>query len=59
MFKRVQTPILQSAFLQASETLARVRKLAQRTPELMQINIGAKQVNVVKGENPQVEVGPD
>lgn len=49
----------QRAFLQASETLARVRKLAQRTPELMQINIGAKQVNVVKGENPQIQAGPD
>jgi hypothetical protein len=36
----------QHAFLRACESLARVRKLAQRTPELMQINIGAQQVNV-------------
>jgi hypothetical protein len=34
------------AFLRASETLARVQKLVRRTPELMQINIGAQQVNV-------------
>jgi hypothetical protein len=38
------------AFLRASETLARVQKLARRAPELMQINIGAQQVNVTQNQ---------
>ncbi len=38
------------SFTHACTTLARVRKLAQRTPEIMQINFGAQQVNMVKGE---------
>ncbi len=38
------------SFTHACTTLARVRKLAQRTPEIMQINFGAQQVNLVKGE---------
>lgn len=38
----------QSRFLRACTTLARIRKMAGRTPELMQLNIGAQQVNVAQ-----------
>jgi hypothetical protein len=38
------------AFLRASETRARVQKLARRAPELMQINIAAHQVNVAQNQ---------
>ncbi len=37
----------QRRFLRACETLARVRRLASRTPEITQINIGQNQVNQV------------
>lgn len=35
----------QRRFLRAMETLARIRKLASRTPEILQINIAQQQVN--------------
>lgn len=38
----------QRRFLRACTTLARIRKMAGRTPELMQLNIGAQQVNVAQ-----------
>jgi len=38
----------QRRFLQACTTLARIRKMAGRTPELMQVNIGAQQLNVAQ-----------
>jgi hypothetical protein len=38
----------QRRYLQACEALARVRKLAARTPEMLQINIGERQVNLAK-----------
>jgi len=38
----------QGRFLRACATLARIRKIARRTPELMQLNIGAQQVNVAQ-----------
>ena len=37
----------QRCFLRACETLARVRKLASRTPEVLQVNIANQQVNQV------------
>lgn len=36
----------QRRYLQACEALARVRRLGQRTPELVQINVAERQVNV-------------
>lgn len=39
----------QRRFLRACETLARVRRLASRTPEILQVNIGQNQVNQVAG----------
>jgi len=38
----------QRRFLRACTTLSRIRKMAGRTPELMQLNIGAQQVNVAQ-----------
>ena len=38
----------QRRFLQACTTLARIRKMGGRRPELMQLNIGAQQVNVAQ-----------
>ncbi len=38
----------QRRFLRACTTLARIRKMAGRTPELMQVNIGAQQVNIAQ-----------
>lgn len=38
----------QGRFLRACATLARIRKMAGRTPGLMQLNIGAQQVNVAQ-----------
>lgn len=38
----------QRRFLRACTTLARIRKMAGRTPELMQLNIGAQQLNVAQ-----------
>jgi len=38
----------QRRFLRACTTLSRIRKMTGRTPELMQVNIGAQQVNVAQ-----------
>ena len=38
----------QRRFLRAGTALARIRKMAGRTPELMQVNIGAQQLNVAQ-----------
>jgi len=38
----------QRRFLRACTTLSRIRKMAGRTPELLQLNIGAQQVNVAQ-----------
>lgn len=35
-------------FLRACTTLSRIRKMTGRTPELMQVNIGAQQLNVAQ-----------
>jgi len=43
-----QLSAAQHRFLRACTTLARVRKMAGRTPELMQVNIGAQQLNVAQ-----------
>ena len=43
-----QLSAAQRRFLRACTTLARIRKMAGRTPELMQLNIGAQQVNVAQ-----------
>ena len=37
----------QRRYFRAIETLARVRKLASRTPEILQVNIAEQQVNQV------------
>ena len=37
----------QRRYLRACETLARVRRLARRTPDVMQINVAGQQVNLV------------
>lgn len=37
----------QRRFLRACETLARVRRLARRTPEILQLNIASQQVNQI------------
>ncbi|MBN1992828.1 MAG: hypothetical protein JW953_08985 [Anaerolineae bacterium] len=44
--------VSQLRYFRAIETLARIRCLAQRTPALLQVNIGAQQVNQVKGDSP-------
>lgn len=45
--KRLSTS--QRRFLRAAEALARVRRLASRTPEILQVNIAQQQVNQVAG----------
>ena len=44
----------QHRFLAACESLARIRRLAARTPQLLQINVGGQQVNVARtaGQDP-------
>ena len=44
----------QHHFLAACESLARIRRLAARTPQLLQINVGGQQVNVARtaGQDP-------
>ncbi|MCX6032002.1 MAG: hypothetical protein NT169_22240 [Chloroflexi bacterium] len=46
-FMEERAGVAQHSYLRACETLARIRKLAQRTPALVQLNIGAAQTNVV------------
>lgn len=43
-----QLSAAQHRFLRACTTLARIRKMTRRTPELMQLNIGAQQLNVAQ-----------
>ena len=38
----------QHRFLAACESLARIRRLAARTPQLLQINVGGQQINVAR-----------